>query len=124
MTASLFAQAAYGASSIPVRTDRGNELGVFEMITARLSRAADPDAPMAQRVSALHDNRQLWTTLAIDLAAAGNALPQELRAQLFYLAEFSLLQSRAALRDASALAALIDINRAVMRGLAGETGAA
>lgn len=124
MNATLLAQAAYGAASIPLRTDRGNELGAFEMITARLSRAAERDAPMALRVSALHDNRRLWTTLAIDLAAPGNTLPQGLRAQLFYLAEFSLLQSRLALRDPEALVALVDINRAVMRGLAGEAGAA
>ena len=124
MTATLLAQAAYGAAAIPVRTDRGNELGAFERITAGLARAAEPGAPLAQRAAALHDNRRLWTTLATDLAAAGNGLPQGLRAQLFYLAEFSLLQSRAALRDPSALAALVDVNRAVMRGLSGQGGAA
>jgi flagellar biosynthesis activator protein FlaF len=119
VTATLLAQAAYGAASIPVRTDRGNELGAFETITARLARAAEPGAAMGLRAAALHDNRRLWTALATDLAGAGNGLPGPLRAQLFYLAEFSLLQSRAALRDPAALAALIDINRAVMRGLSG-----
>jgi flagellar biosynthesis activator protein FlaF len=88
-------------------------------VTARLTRATDPATPMAQRAAALHDNRQLWITLATDLASADNALPQGLRAQLFYLAEFSLLQSSQALRDHSALTALIDINKAVMRGLDG-----
>lgn len=120
MTATLLAQAAYGAASTPVRTDRGNELGAFETITARLARATSPDAPLALRAAALHDNRRLWTALAVDLAAPGNGLPQSLRAQLFYLAEFSLLQSSGALRDPALLTALIDINRAVMRGLAGE----
>ena len=119
MTATRLAQAAYGAASVPVRTDRDNELGAFEAITARLSRAAEPGAAIGLRASALHDNRRLWTALATDLAAAGNGLPDGLRAQLFYLAEFSLLQSRAALRDPRALVALIDVNRAVMRGLSG-----
>lgn len=116
MTATLLAQTAYGAAA-PVRTPRGSEFAAFERITTGLSRAADPTASMTMRASALHDNRRLWTTLATDIASPGNGLPQALRAQLFYLAEFSLLHSRAALRDPSALTALIDINRAVMRGL-------
>jgi flagellar protein FlaF len=122
VTATLLAQTAYGAVAAPVRTPRGSEYAAFESITARLARATDPGAPMAARAAALHDNRRLWTTLATDLATAENALPQGLRAQLFYLAEFSLLQSRAALRDPAALTALIDVNRAVMRGLDGEAG--
>lgn len=124
MTATLLAQTAYGAAAAPVRTARGSELAAFEAITARLSRAAEPKAPMLLRAAALHDNRRLWTALATDLAGAENALPQGLRAQLFYLAEFSLSQSRAALRDVAALQGLIDVNRAVMRGLAGEAGTA
>lgn len=116
MTATLLAQTAYGAAA-PVRTARGSEFAAFEIITNRLARAAEPDAPMTLRAAAIHDNRRLWTTLATDLASPDNGLPQILRAQLFYLAEFSVLQSRAALRDRAALTALIDINRSVMRGL-------
>lgn len=119
MTASQLAHTAYAAASAPVRTTRGSEHAVFERVTARLAHAADPNAPMTQRAAALHDNRALWITLATDLASADNALPQGLRAQLFYLAEFSLLQSSKALRDPASFAALIDINRAVMRGLDG-----
>lgn len=124
MTATLLAQTAYGAASAPVRTHRGTEYAIFERVTARLSRAAEKTSGIAQRAAAIHDNRQLWITLATDLAGSENALPQSLRAQLFYLAEFSLLQSSAALRDPSALAALIDINKAVMRGLDGVAGPA
>jgi flagellar protein FlaF len=124
VTATLLAQTAYGAVAAPMRTARGSEYAAFETITARLSRAADPDAPMTLRAAALHDNRRLWTTLAVDLASPENALPQALRAQLFYLAEFSLLQSSKALRDPAAIAALIDINHTVMRGLDGQAGEA
>lgn len=119
MTATRLAQTAYAAAAIPVRTARASEQAAFETVTARLVRASQPGAPMPLRAAALHDNRRLWTTLATDLAAPDNALPGGLRAQLLYLAEFSLLQSRAALRDPSALAGLIDVNRAVMRGLDG-----
>lgn len=119
MNATSLAQTAYAAAA-PVRTARGSEYAAFEQITSRLARATDPATPMTLRAAALHDNRRLWTTLATDIASPDNALPQALRAQLFYLAEFSLLQSRAALKDPAALAGLIDINRAVMRGLGGE----
>jgi flagellar protein FlaF len=114
------AQTAYAASATPVRTVRGTEYAAFQKVTARLNQALQRNAPMSERASALHDNRKLWTLLASDLADQENGLPQALRAQLFYLAEFSLLQSSKALKDAKALEALVDINTAVMRGLGGQ----
>lgn len=117
------AQTAYAAAAAPVRTNRGTEYAAFQSVTAKLHHARHPQARMADRAQALHENRQLWTLLASDLADSGNALPQALRAQLFYLAEFSLLQSRAALKSTEALDALVDINTAVMRGLAAQEGA-
>ena len=120
MISTSLAQSAYAASTAPVRSDRGTEYAAFQHVTARLNKAMRKDAPMTERASALHDNRKLWTILASDLADGGNALPQGLRAQLFYLAEFSLLQSRKALENADALQALVDINTSVMRGLSGQ----
>jgi flagellar protein FlaF len=107
-----------------VGTPRSSEYTAFERITAQLARASAADTPFAQRAAALHDNRRLWTTLATDLATDANGLPDTLRAQLFSLAEFALAQSRIALRDPTALGGLVDINRAVMRGLNGERGPA
>ena len=118
MSSTLLASAAYAAAA-PVRTARGTEYAAFEAVTSRLVQASRDDATMAQRADALHDNRRLWTILATDLAAEGNALPDALKAQLLYLAEFSLLQSGKALRDPAALSALVDVNTAVMRGLSG-----
>ncbi len=120
MISTSLAQTAYAASASPVRTQRGTEYAAFQKVTARLNQALRQDAPMSERATALHDNRKLWTILASDLAEADNGLPQALRAQLFYLAEFSLLQSRQALKDGAALEALVDINTAVMRGLSGQ----
>lgn len=120
MTATSLAQSAYAAAAAPVRTPRGSEYAAFERVTARLARAAESAAPMTLRAAALHDNRRLWSALATDLASQDNALPQDLRARLFYLAEFSLLRSRAALRDPAALGALIEVNRTMMRGLDGD----
>lgn len=120
MISTSLAQTAYSAAAAPVRTERGTEYAAFQKVTAQLNRARSANAPMTDRAQALHDNRKLWTILASDLADADNTLPQALRAQLFYLAEFSLLQSRKALNDAAALDALVEINTAVMRGLSGQ----
>lgn len=120
MIATSLAQTAYAASATPVRTQRGTEYAAFQKVTTRLNQALMRNAPVSERAAALHDNRKLWTLLASDLADSDNGLPQALRAQLFYLAEFSLLQSRKALNNADALDALIDINTSVMRGLSGQ----
>lgn len=124
MTATQLAHTAYAAAGAPVRTARGSEYAAFERVNAGLTRAAQAAAPMTQRAAALHDNRRLWSTLATDLANDGNALPEGLRAQLLYLAEFSLLNSSTALRDPAAITVLIDVNKAVMRGLDGKADAA
>jgi flagellar protein FlaF len=123
LSSTILAQTAYAAAA-PVRTARGTEYAAFQKVTARLARAGRDDATMAQRAEAVHDNRRLWTMLATDLAAEGNALPDALKARLMYLAEFSLLHSSRALRDAAALQPLIDVNTAVMRGLSGDGTAA
>lgn len=123
MISTSLAQTAYAASATPVRTQRGTEYAAFQKVTARLNQALRQNAPMSERAAALHENRKLWTILASDLAEGDNGLPQALRAQLFYLAEFSLLQSRQALKDVAALEALVDINTAVMRGLSGQEAA-
>lgn len=124
MTVPSFATSGYASAALPLRTERGTEYAVFASITARMRKAQSEDASMAQRAAALHDNRRLWITLATDLAAPDNALPQELRARLIYLAEFSLRQSQQALSDPSAIQGLIDVNTSVMRGLDGSREAA
>ena len=124
MTSSYLAQSAYNPVQSAVKTARGTEHAAFERVTAQLSRANSPRASVAQRAAALHDNRQLWTLMAANVADAENALPQNLRAQIFYLAEFTLHHSRKALSGGASVTPLIDINTAVMRGLRGEGQAA
>jgi len=116
VNAASLAHAAYTSSAAPVRTDRSTEYDIFSRITQRL-KSADPVKNHAGMVSALHDNRQLWTLLAVDVADADNGLPQQLRAQLFYLAEFTLLHTSKILAGTGQIADLIDVNTSVMRGL-------
>ncbi|NSX56561.1 flagellar biosynthesis regulator FlaF [Parasulfitobacter algicola] len=118
MNALQQAQFAYSSVSTPIRTDRSTEYDAFAKVTRQLKSAAASNTgtikPLAQ---AIHDNRRLWTLLASDVAGNDNALPKELRANIFYLAEFTQLHSRKVLNGEASVDALIDINASVMRGL-------
>ena len=111
------ARQAYAGPQSPVRTGRQAEHQVFSTVTARLSAALQPPGDLARLASALHDNRRLWTRLAVDVADRDNGLPQELRARLFYLAEFTHHHSQRVLEGEAERQVLVDINTAVMRGL-------
>ncbi len=123
MNATEQARQAYAPAKSILRTPRSAELQIFAQVTSRLSAAAEsPDLNFARLAKAVHENRQLWTRLAADVADADNALPKNLRAQIFYLAEFTAYHSSKVLRGETTAAALIDINTAIMRGLAGRQG--
>lgn len=117
------ARQAYAPANSPVRTDRSTELQIFSQTTSRLRLAASASPPdFARLAAALHENRRLWTLLAADVADTDNGLPATLRAQIFYLAEFTDHHSRRVLHGAADATALIDINTAIMRGLMGTFG--
>ena len=114
MNATLQAQQAYAPARPTIQPPRAIEAHIITDITARLSRET---ANYPALVSAVHDNRRMWTTLAVDVADANNGLPAPLRAQIFYLAEFTEHHSKRFLRGEVDLTALIDINTAILRGL-------
>jgi flagellar protein FlaF len=120
------AQTAYGAQSHTIRTDRAVEYDAFSRVTGRLSAAArrEDDDAFRDLCAALHDNRRLWTVIALDVAGDGNGLPDELRARLLYLARFTDQHTTKVMARQADPTVLIDINTAVMRGLAGQGGAA
>ena len=115
------AQTGYAAAAIPLRSDRATEYDAIGKISHRLRSAAGKrhqDWPAF--VKALSDNRRLWSTLAVDVAQAENELPDDLRARLFWLAEFVDAESRKILRNSGDISVLIEINAAVMQGLRGQ----
>jgi flagellar protein FlaF len=112
------AKTAYSANRAPIRTDRGTEYEAFAKITHRLKMAAQQNRiGFAALAQALHENRRLWTILAADVAEPGNSLPGDLRARIFYLAEFTAQYSSKVLTEGADPDVLVDINTAVMRGL-------
>lgn len=115
------ASTAYGSSRAAVRSDRSTEFELIAQITARLSKAQKAGAAgFGTLAEALTDNRRLWTRLAADVANPQNKLSASLRAQIFYLAEFTFDHTGRVLRDGASVDALIDINQAIMRGLLGQ----
>ncbi|MDB5659318.1 MAG: flaF [Cypionkella sp.] len=119
------ARSVYARPDAPQKNPRSLEYDLLARITKRLTQAA-----AARRdnypglIAALDENLQLWSTLAADVAETRNGLPAKLRAQLFYLFEFTNLHSRAIREDKASVEVLVDINTAVMRGLRGDGGGA
>jgi len=110
------ARTAYASSAAPIRTESGTEYDAFARVTHRL-KTLNPKTEFGAFVRALHENRQLWTLLAIDVADSANQLPQALRAQIFYLAEFTAKHTSDILSNGASHDPLVDINTAIMRGL-------
>jgi len=112
------ARRAYSAAANPTRTQKSLEYEVIAQITHRLKSAADGGAErFSDLAAALHENRRLWTILATDVADAGNPLPAELRARIFYLAEFTTHHTSLVLRRQADIEPLLDINMAILAGL-------
>ncbi len=84
-----------------------------------MQEASAPDTHFAKRIQAAHRNRELWQTLAYDLADDNNALPDDLRAKLISLAIWVTGETSRVIRDGASLQPLIDVNSSIMQGLQG-----
>ncbi len=113
MNAAQLAHNAYAPGNASLRSARGTEYDAFVRITQEIKSARTPGAV----ATALHRNRALWTILATDVADPENGLPAPLRAQIFYLAEFTNHHTSRVLAGSAQVDVLIEVNTAVMRGL-------
>ena len=117
------ARTAYARPQRPARTPRSLEYDVLAQVTQRLIRSWDNrKADFPALAVAVSDNTRLWSTLAADVSLPENGLPAPLRAQLFYLFEYSEDHGRKILAGKASVEVLVDINTAVMRGLRGDAG--
>lgn len=118
MTAHALAQKAYSATSSTIRPPRAVEYEVIARVTHQLKTAAqNRKTDFAQLADALHQNNRLWTMLAANVADSENALPSKLRAQIFYLSEFSQRQAAQILAGSASVKPLLEVNTAILRGL-------
>ncbi len=118
MTPHAFAHTAYAQTAAPTRTPRDTEYEAISKITHRLKAAtARKSQDFGGFVRALHDNRRLWSVLASGVKDSDNGLPNELRARIYYLAEFTEQHSSQVLGNKASIEPLVEINMAVLRGL-------
>lgn len=117
MSALAQQQNGYVSATKSTGMPRSIEYQLFSRITGQLNRSAQSGAPVSELAAALHDNLALWQTLGLDVADPDNELPAQLRAQLFYLFEFTRAHTSKVLRGEAEVQALIDINTSIMRGL-------
>lgn len=119
------ARATYGKNAVPIMSGRAAEHETMARVSHRLRAAAlNSRKDFAPYASALHDNLKLWTTLATDVAHPDNALPDDLRGRIFWLAEFVSAETRKLLKGDGDVAVLIEINAAVLKGLRGQEAGA
>jgi flagellar biosynthesis activator protein FlaF len=121
MNVATHAHSLYGQAR-SLKTPRDLEYEVFARITGRLkvalAEAGHRTTPAL--AAALHENRQLWSVLAVDLAQPENGLAPDLRARLFYLAEVVLAVTDRVLSGSDETGLLVELNTTIMRGLRGE----
>ncbi len=118
MIEASLANTAYNSSVRSIGSDRGIEYQVFSQVTRDLAAvragAHDYHAKLAE---ALHKNMKLWTFLAGEMALEANKLPAQLRAGIFYLAEFTRHQTAKIRAGEADPDILVEINTMMMRGL-------
>ncbi len=117
MNVTLQARSAYATNQTAIRTPRSIEAQLLSQVTSDLRKAATRADDFGKVVDAIHRNRQMWTTFATGVADKDNDLPNQLRAQIFYLAEFTEAHSRKVLRKEENVNPLIEINMSILRGL-------
>ena len=113
------AQRAYKNTFQSVATPKSIEFQVMARITHRIKKAMQTRDRQAL-IEAMHDNRVLWNTFAADVASPGNALPDQLRAEILYLAEFTTHQTRKVLKKEDTAVPLLEVNAAILGGLQNE----
>ena len=120
MTNYNLAKNAYSSPTLAIRTPRNTEYEAFSRVTGMLKAAdQDPLANFVKLATALHENSKLWTMIASSVAESENKLSKELRARLFYLAEFTKFHTSKILRKEASAQPLIEINSSIMAGLQG-----
>ncbi len=118
MNTAVLAKSLYGKPTHEVGTKRGIEYKAFSKITARLAEYVGTEInDFAGMAEALCENQLLWTVLAADVAGDGNGLPAQLRAQIFYLTEFTNHHTKLVLNGKASPDILVEINTSIMRGL-------
>lgn len=112
---------AYQQAATRAENPRDMEYRLFAQVTRALIEAAALDrTEIAKRVDALDWNRRMWAVLGADCADSGNQLPPQLRASFISLSIWVNKHTSLVIRNKEEIEPLIEINRMIMQGLAGQ----
>ena len=110
--------AAYQSVRKFSETPRSTERRLVVEITGEMIRARDKSLSGGALMPVLHRNREMWNVLSTDCAAPGNGLPEDLRAGIVSLALWVDRFTSEVMAGRETIDDLVEINRAVMEGLA------
>jgi flagellar protein FlaF len=116
---------AYQQVAQRVETPRDAEYRLFAQVTRALIEVKSiPRDQVRAWMDVLDWNRRLWSTLARECGQSHNALPEATRAHIISLSMWVRRHTSAVMRREGDIDALIEVNRMMMQGLAGQTEAA
>ena len=112
---------AYQQAATRAENPRDMEYRLFAQVTRALIEASSLDRiEIAKRADALDWNRRMWLVLGHDCGDVGNGLPPALRASIVSLAIWVDKHTSLVIRNQEDFEPLIEVNRMVMQGLAGQ----
>ena len=113
--------AAYQTAQRRAETPREIEYRLFGQVThALMSVQALPFNEVAKRMDAIDWNRRVWSFMAGDCISQDNSLPDQLRASIVSISLWVGRYSSEVMQRNADIEPLIDINRTIMQGLAGQ----
>lgn len=122
MTNMNLAHKMYAKTSKETASDKQIELRIFSSITSQMQSADITQVGgFAKLAEAMQDNIRLWNMLSIDVIQDGNMLPDQIKAYVINLGEFTRQHTLKVLAGEGRIDALVDINKAIINGLRGIT---
>lgn len=115
--------ASYARAQSLAEPPRTTEYRLVAQTTAQLQEAWETGLRGALLVPVLHRNREMWSAFAADCAASGNGLPDALRAGIISLSLWVDRFTSEVVRGTEPIDPLLEVNRAVMEGLAASLSA-
>lgn len=109
---------AYQKAQNRSESPRETEYRLFAQVTGALFRAKERGVKDGEFVDALDWNRRMWSTFTTDCGLEGNQLPGDLRAKIISIGIWVGKYTSEVIRGDGDIDALIDVNRAIMEGLA------
>lgn len=115
---------AYQRARTMVESPRGTEYRLMSQITGDMIAARDAGLAGTALMPVLDRNRQVWSAFTSACAAAGNGLPDALRAGIVSIGLWVDRFTSDVVAGRDTIEELIDVNRSVIDGLKGGAAAA